>query len=74
MATHKRAARQIFGFLGLPRELRDMVYDYHELLEPRFHPDERIRFMKPGKDFEAPDHMLALKPCTSLVLLCRQIR
>lgn len=51
-----------------------MVYDYHELLEPRFHPDERIRFMKPGKDFEAPDHMLALKPCTSLVLLCRQIR
>lgn len=32
--------RDIFGLLGLPHELRDMIYDSKELLETRYYEEE----------------------------------
>lgn len=73
MAHHKGSAKHVFDFLVLPRELRDMVYDCHELLEPRYYPEECIVYLGDHKKDPVVDQMLLVKPCTSLLLVCRQI-
>jgi hypothetical protein len=57
-----------FNFLGLPRELRDMIYDQFQ----RLHPDTPS-FLKAGRPAPMVSHTVNTKPITPLLLVNKQI-